>query len=146
MTPAERVAGALAERFEMLDAPAMVRVPAFCASARTALAAAGSVDAVVHEVASLGPLSGARDPHRVTVARLRQVPALVADRARLLDELAEERRWAALDSAVRRGETLRALVDRGALFSDEAVDTLRRELADDDLRAVALAALEGDKS
>jgi len=145
VTPAERIATALAERFDVLDAPAMVRVRAFRAGATAALAAAGSVEAVVREVASLGELSGARDPHRVIVARLRQVPALVADRTRLGDELAESRRWAALDMAARRGETLRALVDRGALFANEAADTLRRELADDDLRAVALAVLEGDE-
>jgi hypothetical protein len=146
MTPAERVAAALGERFDVLDSAAMGEHPAFRCAVADALALVGDEDAVVAQVVRLGPLTGSHDPHRVVVSRLRRVPGLAATRRRIAEELAEERRWAAVDTAARRGETLRALVERGALFPDEAVDVLRRELVDPDLSAVALAALTGGRS
>jgi hypothetical protein len=146
VTAVEQVAQALAARFAILDAPAMLRVPTFRAAAADALHAAGSVDRVVDEVGALGALTGARWPHRLLVARLRQVPELLADRARLAAEAAEVARWAAVDRAVHRGASLRVLVDRGDLFAGEAATVLRSELPDDDLRAVALAALTGGRS
>ena len=140
MNRAERVAFAITERFDEIDAVAMAAHPAFqkaLADALDVLDEAG----VVAEVVAGGTLAHARNPHAVIVFRLRRLPELVANRDRLTGEVAEERRWAEVDAAVRRGETLRALVDRGALFPDEAQETLRRELADEELRAIALAAL-----
>lgn len=145
MSELERLAAALAERFPQLDAPAMCHVPAFVSAAAAALRAVGSVEGVVREVGALGDLEGARRPHAVITARLRQVPALLADRARLLDEGAESKRWALVDRAAQRGESLRALVDAGQLYGDEAADMLRRELADPGLLGIAVAALEGGR-
>lgn len=144
MNTAERIAASLAERFPgQLNAPAMARRGGFRRAAADALVLfGGDVQRVISEVADLGPLNGCTNPAGVIVARLRELPGLVADRARIAGELAEERRWAQVDLAAHRGETLRMLVDRGDIYPDEAADLIRRELSDDDLRSVAIAALE----
>jgi hypothetical protein len=144
MTPAERIAVALGERFDELDAAAMAAHPAFLDAAVSALDVLDE-SSVVEEVCALGSLVGARDPHRVIVARLRKLSAFVSERARMAEEASEQRRWARVAHAVRRGETLRSLVERGDLYADEAVEMLRRDLSDDGLREIALAALEGGK-
>lgn len=142
MTAAERVALALAEHFGGLDVAAMACHSAFRQAVDGALAVLGEETAVARVVAQ-GSLTGARNPHAVIVARLRQLPALEGDRRRLMDDHEEARRWAAVDRAARRGETLRALVERGDLFEDEAGAMLSREFEDDDLRGLAAAALIG---
>ena len=142
MTAAEAIARALAERFPELDAAAMARHPAFAKAVTAALAVADE-RSVVEQVVALGGLAGARNPHAVVVSRLREVPALDADRRRMADEDAEARRWAAVDRAARRGETLRALVERGDIFGDEAADLLAREFEDHGLRDIARSALTG---
>ena len=142
MTRSEAVARALAERFPELDAAAMGRHPAFAKAVTAALAVADEL-AVVEQVAALGGLAGARNAHAVVVSRLRELPALDADRRRLTDEAAEVSRWAAVNRAAKRGETLRAQVERGDIFPDEAVHILAREFDDADLRGLAAAALAG---
>lgn len=144
MSPVERAAVALAERFPgQLDALAMARRGAFRRAVTGALALFGGNERrVASEVAALGPLNGCTNPAGVIVSRLRELPELVADRDRISGELCEERRWAQVDRAARRGETLRALVDRGDLHLDEATHLISRELPDADLHAIALAALE----
>jgi hypothetical protein len=102
-----------------------------------------SEDAVVAAVVALGHLGGARSPYGVVITRLRDLPEVEANRARLADEVDEGNRWRQLDGAVCRGETLRALVDHDELFIDEAAGMVNREFIDADVRAVALAALEG---
>lgn len=141
MTAAERIALALAERFDGLEVPAMAHHSAFRQAVDGALAVLDE-ETVVARVVAQGPLTGARNPHAVIVARLRQLPALEGDRHRLMDDHEEARRWAAVDRAARRGETLRALVERGELYPDEAAGMLAREF-DDDLRGMAAAALIG---
>lgn len=142
MTRAERLAYALAARLDGLDAAAMAAHPAFRKAVAAALAVADEL-AVVEQVAALGGLAGARNPHAVVVSRLRELPQLAEDRRRMADEQAEARRWAAVDRAARRGETLRALVQRGDLFADEAERLVASEFADGDLRGIAETALAG---
>ena len=144
MTAALRIAVALGAAFPELDVRAMAHRPPFIAAVGDALTALdGDADTVVAFVVNRGTLAGARNPHGVVVARLRELVAVERDRRAVVDEREEARRWAALDRAAQRGETLRALVDRGDLYPDEAASMLTSELADDDLRATALAALEG---
>ena len=145
MTAVERIAHRLGEYFAALEVPAMARHSAFRQAVEGALAVLAE-EAVVARVVAQGPLTGARNPHAVIVARLRQLPALEAGRRRLMDENEEARRWAAVDRAARRGETLRALVERGDLFADEAGAMLSREFEDDDLRGLAAAALAGGQT
>jgi hypothetical protein len=102
-------------------------------------------EAVVAEIVALGHLVGARSAYGVVIARLRQLPELVAERASLAEEVDERYRWRRLEIAARRGETLRALVDSGRLFPDEAALMLSREFPDGDLHAVATAALVGGR-
>ena len=142
MTRAERVARALAERFPELDASAMARHPAFANAVSAALTVADEW-AIVEQIAAMGGLAGARNPHAVVVARLRELPTIAADRGRFAAEDAEERRWAAVDRAAKRGESLRRLVDAGTIFADEAAHLAASEFPDDDLRAIAEAALGG---
>ena len=142
MTSAERVASLLGEHFAELDPASLARHRAFRRAVGAALDLV-PVEVVVAQVIALGCLKGARNSHAVIVHRLRQLPDIASDRARLADELSEKRRWVAVSAAAHRGETLRALVDGGALFPDEAGELLRRELPDDDLLAIAQAALEG---
>lgn len=142
MTRAERIAYALAARLDGLDAAAMAAHPAFTKALAAALAVADE-RSVVEQVVALGGLAGARNAHAVVVSRLRELPALDADRRRLTDEAAEVSRWAAVNRAAKRGETLRAQVERGDIFPDEAVHILAREFDDADLRGLAAAALAG---
>ena len=121
----------------------MARHPAFANAVSAALTVADEW-AIVEQIVGMGGLAGARNVHAVVVGRLRELPQLAEDRRRMADEDAEARRWAAVDRAVRRGETLRRLVEREALFLDEAARMISDELPDDDLRAIALAALSGD--
>jgi hypothetical protein len=142
---AHRVAEALAERFDSLDVAKAIRVPAFCDAVSSALRVVdGDVTALVDEVADYGELAGARSPYRVVVARLRWIVEDVPERVRHADERAEAVRWARVDRAAKRGETLRALVERGDIFCDEALGMIGQEFAgDDDLAGIARAALEG---
>jgi hypothetical protein len=138
------IAVALGVAFPQLNVRAMAARPPFVAAVDDALAAVGGdADAVVAFVVARGTLAGAQNPHAVVVARLRELVAIERKRRALVDEAAEARRWAALDRAARRGETLRALVDRGDIFADEASGMLAREFDDDDLRGIAAAALAG---
>lgn len=123
-----------------LDSLRIGRPAAFEVAARAALAV--TTPAVVVEiVADLGPLGGVRQPWGVVLHRLRRVPELVATRQRAQEDRTEAARWASLDRAARRGETLRALVERGVLFVDEAETMARREFPDPDQASVALAAV-----
>jgi hypothetical protein len=142
VTPAQRVAVALAREFPGIDAGLLASRPPFRLAVRDVLRFM-SEDAVVAEVVELGSLGGARSCYGVVITRLRDLPELVANRAQLADEVNEGNRWRRLDRAVCRGETLRALVDRGELFIDEAAGMVNREFIDADVRVVAMAALEG---
>lgn len=142
MTAAERIAWALADQLGGLDAAAMAARPPFVRAVAAALAVADEA-AIVEQVVGMGTLAGARNRHAVVVDRLRAIPSLVAARRQVADERAEAARWCQVDRAARRGESLRALVDRGDLFGDEAQGMLRREFEDDDLLGIGLAALAG---
>ena len=137
------LARALGKRFAVLDVIAMRRVQAFRVAADKACRVLGDVGAVVAAVGAYGELAGCRNPHAVIVARLRWIVEDAAERGRLADEADEATRWAAVDRAARRGESLRALVDRGELFVDEAVGMLAREIPEEDLQVLAMAALGG---
>ena len=139
----DKLAQALGERFPQLDVPKFRRHPAFRRRGADAIAALGGVAQVVAEVGAYGELRGAANPHGVVVARLGWAVADHAERRQVADDRAEADRWAAVDRAARRGETLRALVARGVMFDDEAVEQVAVEFADADLRATALAALDG---
>jgi len=140
--PCALVLDALAGRLG-LD-PARVRWHArFAEAVAEAVAALGSPGAVVDEVVQLGELRGARDPWGVVLDRLRRIPADHAARRQAQEDRAEIKRWAAVDRAVRRGETLRSLVERGVEYEDTALEQLAAEFPDSELRAVAVAALTG---
>jgi len=143
--PGGPVVDDLAGRFG-LDTSRIGRPDRLVAAITEAVAAVGSPGAVVDEVVAGGPLRGARDPWGVVLGRLRRIPSDAAARRQAADDRAEEARWGAVDRAVRRGETLRSLVDREAMFLDEALEQLAAELADPELRAVAVAALTGGGS
>ena len=145
MTAVERVAFALAQRFPELDAVAMAAHLAFVKALAAALTIADEAS-VVEQVVAMGSLFGARNAHAVVVARLRALPRLAEDRRRIADEAAEAARWRQVDRAAERGEILRALVDRGDLFPDEAERMVASEFADDDLRGIAMAPLAGGAS
>ena len=145
MTPAGRVAWALAEQLGELDPAAMGRHPAFREAAAVALAVVDEA-ALVEQVVRQGGLAGSRNAHAVIVGRLRQLPSLAAERRQVADDRAESARWRRVDAAARRGETLRALVDAGSIFADEAMSMLASEFGDDDLRGIASAALTGRSS
>ena len=134
---------ALGERFPQLDVPKFRRHPAFRRRGADAIASLGGVAQVVAEVGAYGELRGAANPYGVVVARLGWAVADHAERQQVADDRAEADRWAAVDRAARRGETLRALVERGVMFSDEAAEQVAAEFTDVDLRATALAALDG---
>ena len=147
MTATLRIAVALGAAFPELDVRAMAHRPPFIAAVGDAVTALdGDADTVVAFVVNRGTLAGARNPHGVVVARLRELVAVERDRRAVVDEREEARRWAAVDRAARRGETLRALVERGDLFADEAGAMLSREFEDDDLRGIAAAALSGGQT
>jgi hypothetical protein len=145
VSEAERIAWAVADQLDGLDAAAMGRHPAFQRAVEDALRVVderGIVEAIVAQ----GPLAGARNPHAVVVARLRQLPALAAERARVVDVRAEDARWQAVDRAVKRAQTLRGLVDAGTIYADEAARWLAEEFSDASLREIAEAALAGGRS
>ena len=135
----------LAELFG-LDPSRIGRPDVFAAVVAEAVAVLGAPGAVLDEVAALGPLRGARDGWAVLLGRLRRIPADHAERQQVGAERAEADRWAAVDRAARRGETLRALVARGLMFADEAAEQVAAEYRDPELHAIALAALDGGAS
>jgi hypothetical protein len=139
----DELAAALGERFPEVDVPKFRRHPAFRRNGAAALASLGGVAAVVGEVSAYGGTAGAADIHRVLVARLGWAVEDAAAHRKIVEDRSEADRWAAVSRAAKRGETLRALVDRGDLFLDEAVASLAREFLDDDLRGLAEAALTG---
>jgi hypothetical protein len=139
---AERVARALAHELSDLNPALLARRPPFRAALAGALAVMPEEE-IVPQILALGGMIGARSPYAVVIARLRELPAIAADRGRFADEDAEARRWAAVDRAAKRGESLRLLVDAGTIFADEAAHLAASEFPDDDLRAIAEAALGG---
>jgi hypothetical protein len=139
----ERVAVELALHFPGINAALIASRLPFRAAVDGALAVMGE-DTIVAAVIDMGPLDGARRPYAALIARVRELPALEDARVRLADEGAEARRWRRIDTAAKRGETLRQLVDAGRLHDDEAAEMLRREFPNDvDLRGIAEAALAG---
>ncbi len=143
MSVADDVLAQLAERFG-LD-PTRIGRPAVFSRAIDEALRFGDASYVVGEVEAFGGLAGVREPWGVILRRLRNVSTLAAERERLADEADEAARWAQVDRAAKRGETLRALVDRGELFVDEGAGMLVREFPDGELRALAMAALEGTR-
>jgi len=139
---ARPVVDELAQRFG-LDPERIARLDVFAAAVSDAVAALGSPALVVDEVVAAGPLRGARDGWSVILGRLRRIPADHAARRQAQEDRAEIKRWAAVDRAVRRGETLRSLVERGVEYEDTALEQLAAEFPDSELRAVAVAALTG---
>ena len=59
------------------------------------------------------------------------------------DSAAEQARWAMVDRAVRRGETLADIVTNERALPDEAEAMLDAEFADEDLRDIAFVAFRG---
>ena len=142
MNAAERVARALAHELSDLNPVLLARRPPFKDALARALAVMPEEE-IVPQILALGGMIGARSPYAVLIARLRELPVLVEERRRLADEESEGARWRRVDAAARRGETLRALVDAGTIFADEAEHMLADELPDDELRGIARAALGG---
>lgn len=151
MTPAVRIAFALAEHWPELDAAAMARHAAFIRAVTGALTIADEW-AVVDQIVAQGDLAGARNPHAVIVGRLRQLPGHAATRSAVDVERAAER---ALDgpearrlrAAANRGALLRVQVERGALTREDAlvqIDWEHRSSAE--LLEAALAAFDGDSA
>ena len=146
MTPAERVAWALAEQLDGLDGAAMSVHPAFVRAVDQALAVVGEA-AVVDGVVRQGGLAGARNPHAVVVARLRKLPSLAGERQRMADARAIRRgldapELRAAQAAAERGIVLGAHVERALLSRQEALATIDTEFRGG-LLAVALDAFEG---
>ena len=142
MNPAEEVACGLAERFTGIDGSRLLHKPVFREAAELACALMPP-EKVVALVADDGGLDGARDASAVLIGRLRRLPELVAERRRLAEHRDASRRRRHVETAARRGESLRALVSGGRLYADEALTAITGEFTDADLRAVAVAALEG---
>ncbi len=146
MTPAERVAWALAERLGDLDAAAMCAHGAFREAVDQALGVAderGAVEAVVRQ----GCLGGARNPHAVIVSRLRKLPSLAGDRQRMADARAirsglDAPELRAAQAAAERGIVLGAHVERALLSRQEALATIETEFRGG-LVDAALDAFEG---
>lgn len=134
----------LAEHFG-IDAPPLVRAEALRSAVREALTLM-SIDEVLARLIDDGPLTGARSPYAVLIGRARQLSEDVRLRTRMAEEAAESRRWAEINRAARRGETLRELVDQGVMFLDEVEELLATEFANEDIRAFALDALRGGPS
>lgn len=132
----------IAETFG-LDVTRVARPDAFDAAIEAAVGVLGSFDAVIRELLEGGPMRGSQRPWAVVLARLRGIPEAHARRQTALAERAELARWREIDRAARRGGTLRSLVDREVIFADEAAEQIGVEFPDDNLRAVALAALQG---
>jgi hypothetical protein len=147
VTVAERVAWSLAEHFPALNAAAMSAHPAFRQAVDGALAGASEA-AVVEQVVAQGGLAGARNPHAVLVARLRQLPTHAQDRReveveRQASAALDGPRARALRAAADRGAVLRAQVERGAMSRQEALDALEWECKDAEVLAVGLAGFAG---
>ena len=138
-----RVALGLAQSFGEVEAARLARAAAFRAAVDAALAIMPE-ERLVAEVVAEGSLRGAANPYGVLITRVRRAPEHVAEEARMSEELAEAARWRRVDKAVKRGETLRALVERGDLSELEAVEQLGSDFPDDaDLLALAKAAVLG---
>lgn len=139
---AEQVLLELAQRFG-LDASRM-RQARYWEMAVANAVALMAASAVVAELVEWGDLRGARNPWGVLLSRLRELPSVIDERERRREELAESARWRKVDRAVKRGETLRALVERGDLRLDEAAEQLSADFrGDNDVLGIAEAALTG---
>lgn len=137
------VAAELARAFPEVQAVRLARAFAFRSAVYGALVFM-TEPKLVAEVMAGGSLRGAVNPYGALIARVRLVPELARENARLADEQAQAKRWRQVDRAARRGETLRALVDRGDLWPDEAAEQLGADFTyDADLLAIARAALTG---
>lgn len=147
MTRAERLAWAIADRLPGLDPAAMAEHRAFREAVVAALAVADE-QAVVEQVAAMGDLDGARNPHAVVVARLRQIPRHAAARsevevARAAERAADAPATRALREAAERGAVLRAHVRRGVMTRAEALAQIDWEFRSSAERTeAALAAFE----
>lgn len=147
MTSARSLAWRIADALPGLDAAAMGAHVAFRRAAAAALAVMDE-GAIVAEVAGMGGLAGARNPHAVVVCRLRAIPTHVQDRCEVdLERQAttalDSPRARALRAAATRGAVLRAHVARRAMTREEVLVALAGELRDAELLDVALAAFEG---
>ncbi len=140
MNAVERITVELAGHFAIEPVP-LINASAFRYAVKEALSVM-TEEKVIAGIVALGLLRSARDPYAVLIGRARRLVDDATIRTRLVSEQAEAARWRLVDVATHRGETLRALVDRGGCFVDEAHGCVQREFADEDLRAIALAALE----
>jgi len=134
----------LAEYFD-LDLPLLLRAKALRSAVRDALVLM-TIEDVLARLIESGPLTGARRPYAVLIARARQLGDDSRLRAHLVEEAVDSDRWHAIDRAVHWSGTLRDLVDRGEMFLDEAEERLAREFPDEEMRAFALAAFRGGPS
>jgi hypothetical protein len=141
MTDAEYIAIELADAYG-LDPVRFMDASAFLSSVGKALKAM-TPDEIVRGVLDQGGLEGLRKPYGGIFKRIEKLAEDQAWRIRLTDSAAEQARWAMVDRAVRRGETLADLVKNVQLFSDEAEAILDAEFADEDLRDIAFVAFRG---
>jgi len=142
MSAARRLAQALADQLDGLDPVLLARRAPFVAAVSAALGVVDEAKLVALVVES-GSLAGSLSPYGVVISRVRDVPRICAERRQVADDRSEADRWAGVDRAARRGETLRSLVARGLMFDDEAAQQVAAEFTEADLRATALAALTG---
>lgn len=141
MKDAEHIAVELADAYG-LDPVRFMQASAFLSGVGKALRVM-TVDEVVRGVLDQGGLAGLTNPYGGVFARIAKLAEEQAWRTRLTDDVAERARWAMVDRAVRRGETLADLVNNEQLFPDEAEAMLDAEFADEDLRDMAFVAFRG---
>jgi hypothetical protein len=137
----ERLAVTLAQRFG-LRPRLLVCTVAFQWAITEALRVV-SEEELLGWVLEGGGFAGVRNPYGALIARIRRIPENASAESRMLGEAAESRRWRQVEAAACRGETLRALVERGDVFGDEAVERIEAEFPDEELRALAMAGLRG---
>ncbi len=102
-----------------------------------------TAEQLVAEVVAMGPLTGARNPVAVLIARVRAIPENHSLDAQVATDQAEASFFRRQGSAGSRGQTVGDLVKDGTLELDEAERLLSLEFPDESLLAVALDGLRG---
>jgi hypothetical protein len=95
---------------------------------------------IVARIVDRGPLTGARDPYALLVARARQLVSDIEADAQATAEETARRSAAQLEGAVRYGRLLAGLVTAGEIDAADLPAVVESNLADPDLAAIALAA------
>jgi hypothetical protein len=143
VTPYDGIARTLANQFPEIDAVVLAQARAFRDATDAALAFIDGSQ-IVTKVTAGGPLTGAFKPYGALIARIRKIPEQLAHGARLAD-MSEALRWNEVESAATIGEKLAALVERAAIFDDEALKRITDTYDDPRLIDIARDAFEGHR-